>query len=162
MIIMCSKFRQHNLSNEASLGLSLTCLPGREMEGCRFTSLIRNRRRPPKDHQGPRHSPTAGTYMEAVSHERGTLVAGRNLLIGEWNERVAACASVHLAFRCCMRICSAMVRVPHRPLLPSLPTWRRSPTARANPVGDLHHVGSEASSGRWATPTMALHKRIQD
>ena len=25
--------------------------------------------------------------------------------------------------RCCIRICSSMVGVPHRPLLPSLPTW---------------------------------------
>ena len=43
----------------------------------RGTSLVRKRPPPPGPAEGPRHSPTVGSYGEAFSYERGTPVHTR-------------------------------------------------------------------------------------
>ena len=69
---------------------------------------------------GPGHNPTAVSYDGVVSYERGTPegdgAACHTADYGKLTVRSYSYLHPH--------ICSAMVEIPHRPLLPSVPTAR--------------------------------------
>ena len=70
--------------------------------------------------------------------------------------------------RCCLRVCSAMVGVPHRPLLPSLPTSPthagescKQPTHQATKgfVWNSHHYFVTVSVGTPSCPYASAYRR---
>jgi hypothetical protein len=96
------------------------------------TSLIRNclaHRKLPHAYLAHKKMPLGVAGERHCTATRSTLIISLLSMLYTYMQRYGTrvcSAMASLCSRCCKRICSAMVGVPHRPILPPLPTVDRN------------------------------------